>query len=128
MLEEKIAFLQARLHELESGGWVWVLDELAERVEGGVPLERLLVEKWYPGHRLESERWKTARDTYCSGARRASVAVCGRCSCRPSFPNGTWVSPASSDEVDVCALGQPDSPRPCSKINRFSSVPSSLAL
>jgi hypothetical protein len=31
--------------------------------------------------------------THCSGARRASVAVCGSLNERPSFPKGIWVSP-----------------------------------
>jgi len=31
--------------------------------------------------------------TYCSGARRASVAVCGSLKERLSLLNGTWVSP-----------------------------------
>ena len=29
-------------------GWVWAREEVAERVEGRVPLERVLVQIWYP--------------------------------------------------------------------------------
>ena len=35
--------LEYAIEELECGRWVWPLDQLTERVEGGVPLEGLFV-------------------------------------------------------------------------------------
>jgi len=33
---------------VERRGWVWAREEVAQRVEGRVPLERVLVQIWYP--------------------------------------------------------------------------------
>ena len=41
----------------------------------------------------------TYAKAYCSGARRANVAVCGSLSDRPREENGVWVSPTKSKAV-----------------------------
>ena len=89
-------------------GWIGVRQDIAECVEGRVPLESVLVQIWYPlcptanvgsavryiGLGLDfSYRRQINVETYCSGARRASVAVWGSLKERPSLLKGTWVSP-----------------------------------
>ena len=79
----------------ESG--IWSVEELAEVIERGVPLECVLVEKGYPRidiccTLLSSE--VLSRRAHCSGARKARMAVCGSFSCRPNLVKGMCVSPS----------------------------------
>lgn len=76
---------------------VRVWEELAEQIEGLEPLKRGLAEVRDPVRAASAQgsgaRRGRAVRTYCIGARRASVAVCGSFSWRASAANGWWVSP-----------------------------------
>ena len=76
---------------------------------------------------------------YCSGARRARIAVCGSFKDLPSFENGIWVSPVMVEReresksfvyvksyFNYMVVLMGNKPSPCKRIRRFSSVPSSL--
>ena len=86
--------------------------DVAERVEGRVPLERGLIQIRYPLCPSKARKGegggggtvvitlgavfsveKPNMGTHCSGARKASVAVWGSLKERPSLLKGTWVSP-----------------------------------
>ena len=101
---------------------------------------------------IEERRKITYGVTYCSGARRASVAVWGSLKERLSLLNGTWVSPGvvachgtaryitscmRKKQQRACEMGRVVNsfsltkkrwcePRPWRRMRRFSSVPSSL--
>lgn len=86
------------VEERERGRRVRVRQELAERVERVVPLVRLLVQEGDPASfgrvRKGGGEGGQGERAYRSGARRASVAVCGSLSERARRANGVCVSPA----------------------------------
>ena len=88
-------------HVVDCRRRIWVRQDVAERIEGRVPLEGLLVQIGYPfvptrqvvTRGLLFKKNMEARGTHCSGARRASMAVWGSLKERPIVAKGIWVSP-----------------------------------